>query len=67
MQDRESFPDDIPVADAVEQQRAISEPDLDDDTAAAAPNDWPLEAAGPDWQDQRETVDLDPEEDRSDD
>jgi hypothetical protein len=65
MQDREGIPDDIPVADAVEQQRAISEPDLDDNSAESA-REWPLEAAGPDWQEQLDTVDLDDEEGRSD-
>ena len=43
MQDSEELPDDVPVADAVEQQR------------------MPLEAAPPDWQEQLETVELDPE------
>jgi hypothetical protein len=66
MQHRKDFPDDIPVADAVEQERAVSEPDLDDDASAESPPEWPLEAAGADWQEQLDTVDLDPDEGRSD-
>jgi hypothetical protein len=62
MQDTDDFPDDVPVADAVEQQRAISEPALDEEASAEPPAEWPLEAAGPDWQEQLDTVDLDPEE-----
>lgn len=63
MQDSDDFPDDVPVADAVEQHRAISEPTLDEEDSAEAPDERPLEAAGADWQEQRETVDFDPEED----
>jgi hypothetical protein len=66
MQDSDDFPDDVPVADAVEQHRAISEPPLDEEDSAAAPDERPLEAAGPDWQEQREAVDFDPEEDTTD-
>lgn len=63
MQDSENFPDDIPVDDAVEQHRAINEPVLDEEDTAEPPTELPLEAAGPDWQEQLETVDFDPEED----
>ncbi|OBI90718.1 hypothetical protein [Mycobacterium sp. 1245805.9] len=51
------FPDDVPVADAVEQQRPTADlPDNEDlDTG------MPLEAAASDWQEQRETVLIDPE------
>ncbi|MFI5509541.1 hypothetical protein ACIA48_18905 [Mycobacterium sp. NPDC051804] len=66
MQGSDDFPDDVPVADAVEQHRAISEPTLDEEDSAGPPDERPLEAAGPDWQDQREVVDFDPEEDISD-
>jgi len=66
MQASDGFPDDVPVADAVEQHRAISESTLDEEDSAESPDERPLEVAGPDWQDQRETVDFDPEEDVSD-
>lgn len=66
MQDSENFSDDVPVADAVEQHRAISEPAVDEEASAEPPPETPLEVAGPDWQDQLETVDYDPEEGVSD-
>jgi len=66
MGDREHFPDDIPVADAVDQQRGINDSDADDETYADSPREWPLEASDHDWQEQLDTVDLDPEEDRAD-
>ena len=61
MPDSEDFPDDVPVADAVEQQLPAVDPTLDDDelpqdTAAEVP----LETPDSDWQEQRETVDMDP-------
>ena len=62
MQDDGILPDDVPVADAVEQQRPATDPVPDE--AVESPGDWPLEATASDWQEQRETVDLDPEEDR---
>jgi hypothetical protein len=64
MQDSENLPDDVPVADAVEQQRGPADPVPDEEEAVEPPSDVPLEAAAPDWQEQRETVELDPEEDR---
>ncbi len=67
MQDSDDFSDDIPVADAVEQQRALREPVFDEESSAESPAEWPLETAGPDWQDQLEVVDLDPEEGMTDD
>jgi hypothetical protein len=66
MQDSDDFPDDVPVDDAVEQQRAIREPALDEEDSTESPTEWPLETAGPDWQDQLETVDLDPEDGMTD-
>ena len=62
MQDDGILPDDVPVADAVEQQRPATDPVPDE--AVESPGDPPLEATASDWQEQRETVDLDPEEDR---
>ena len=61
MPDSEQLPDDVPVADAVEQQRNASEPVPDEEATAEPPADAPLEAAPADWQDQLETVDLDPD------
>ena len=60
MQDSEELPDDVPVADAVEQQRPV-EPVPDEDGSTQPPDDVPLEAAQADWQEQLETVELDPE------
>jgi hypothetical protein len=59
MTERESFPDDVPVGDAVEQLRSVAEPAeperIDDD----AP---PLESNESDWQEQRQVVEY-PDED----
>lgn len=59
MTEREFFPDDVPVGDAVEQLRSVAEPaeleGVDDD----AP---PLESNESDWQEQRQVVE-DPDED----
>ena len=60
MHDSEEIPDDVPVADAVEQQRPV-EPVPDEDASTQPPDDVPLEAAQADWQEQLETVELDPE------
>ena len=62
MQGSEHLPDDVPVADAVEQQRTTSEPVLDEEASADPPADVPLEAAPGDWQEQLETVELDVDE-----
>lgn len=66
MQYSDDFSDDIPVADAVEQQRAITEPVLDEEDAVEPPTDRPLEAAGADWQEQLEAVDYDPDDGMTD-
>jgi hypothetical protein len=63
MSDTADLPDETPVADAVEQDRpAIADP-ADEEAAVGSPSGVPLEAAPHDWQEQREIVDLDPEED----
>ena len=67
MQDSQELPDDVPVADAVEQQRAASEQILDEEAPAEPPENAPLEAAPADWQEQLETVELDPDEDVTED
>ena len=56
------LPDDVPVADAVEQQRPATDPVPDE--AVESPGDPPVEASTADWLEQRETVDLDAEEGR---
>jgi hypothetical protein len=55
------LPDDVPVADAAEQQRPTSESVPDEEASAEPPADVPLEAAPADWQEQLEAVELDPE------
>jgi hypothetical protein len=67
MQGSDELSDDVPFADAVEQRRAPSEPVLDEEASAAPPDERPLDAAGPDWQEQLETVEFDPEDDRTGD
>ena len=66
MHDCEELPDDVPVADAVEQHRTPVEPVIDEEDSAEPPGEVPLEAAPADWQEQRETVELDPELDQPD-
>jgi hypothetical protein len=61
MPDSDQLPDDVPVADAVEQQRMPLEQVPDEEASAEPPEDMPLEAAPADWQEQLEAVDLDPE------
>jgi hypothetical protein len=58
------FPDDVPIADAVEQQQPTSDSPADDDEAAPwqYEGDVPLETAASDWQEQRDTVLVDPEQ-----
>jgi hypothetical protein len=57
------FPDDVPVADAVEQQRPTADSPFDEDATAPRlrESDMPLETTASDWQEQRETVVIDPE------
>jgi hypothetical protein len=66
MQDSVELPDDVPVADAVEQQRTAVEPMPDEEASAEPPDDVPLETAPADWQEQLQTVELDPEIDEFD-
>jgi hypothetical protein len=58
-----TLPDDVPVADAVEQQRPTADSSSDEDDASSwqPESDVPLEATPADWQEQQETVVLDPE------
>jgi hypothetical protein len=64
MHDSDSdFPDDVPVADAVEQQRPTSDSPTDEEnnTSWQDVSDVPLEVTASDWLEQRETVPIDPE------
>jgi hypothetical protein len=58
-----AFPDDVPVADAVEQQRPTSDSPVDEEDAASWQDegDVPLETTATDWQEQHESVLMDPE------
>lgn len=53
---RQDVPDDVPVADALEQQREQSEPVLDTEAPVSDLDSPPLEATDPDWREQREVV-----------
>ncbi|QNI09431.1 hypothetical protein GAN17_12365 [Mycobacterium kubicae] len=58
------FPDDVPIADAAEQERPTAEflsSSSDDDYVGPPHGDVPLEANPADWQEQEETVLIDPE------
>jgi hypothetical protein len=62
MHSTDEVPDEVPVADAVEQQLPAVETDIDDETIADEEREAPLEASPPDWQEQREEVVDDSEE-----
>lgn len=64
MSNREELADDIPAADAAEQHRPVSDAGLDEEASAQAPAELPLETSAADWQEQLETVEIDPEDDR---
>jgi hypothetical protein len=66
VQDNEGRRDDVPIADAVDQERDVSEPGRDEEDSAAPPQNPPLEASPSDWHEQTETVELDPDERASD-
>ena len=57
------FPDDVPIADALDQQRpAIDSPGEDDAQSWQDDHtDVPLETTRHDWHEQRQTVAIDPE------
>ncbi|SOX54000.1 hypothetical protein MAAFP003_2676 [Mycobacterium ahvazicum] len=57
MHDNGEFPDDVPIADAVEQQRTTGE----SSSNPARPDDAevPLEATDSDWREQQQTIDSD--------
>ena len=57
MPDNGTFPDEVPVADALDQERSTADLPPEDDLESGVP----LEATASDWQEQRETVLIDPE------
>lgn len=59
--------DEVPIADALEQQQDAVAPASDDEAPAAPPADVPLEASDADWQEQLEEVVIDDPEERADD
>lgn len=61
-----SVSDEIPIADAVEQQRETAPVVPDEEVSAEAPGDVPLEASDADWQEQHEEI-IDDLEERTDD
>lgn len=67
MQGSEDLPNEVPVADAVEQLRTDIEPAPDEEAPAEPSDDVPLEAPDADWQEQLEAVELDPDEGRAHD
>ncbi|MCX2933673.1 hypothetical protein ORI20_25715 [Mycobacterium sp. CVI_P3] len=68
MTDRDSFPDDVPIADIVEQNRsaagAADADDVDGDDSALIDDALPpLESDESDWQEQHQVIeDPDPDE-----
>lgn len=53
---REDVPDDVPVADALEQQREQADSVPDAEAPVSDLDSPPLEATDPDWREQREAV-----------
>ncbi|BBX94002.1 hypothetical protein H5U98_22100 [Mycolicibacterium boenickei] len=53
---RDDVPDEVPVADALEQRREQSESVPDTEAPVSGLDSPPLEATDPDWQEQREVV-----------
>ena len=63
MSDSGPFPDDVPLADALEQQRSAAESaDLEtvdaDEQVPTENRDTPLESNATDWQEQRQVVET---------
>ena len=54
--------DEIPIPDALEQQRETAPAVSDQEVTAEASGDVPLEASDADWQEQHEEIIDDPEE-----
>ncbi|MBI2697680.1 MULTISPECIES: hypothetical protein [Mycobacterium] len=60
-----TFPDDVPIADAAEQLRSATDP-TEADEYEVEPGELPLETSPADWQEQQETVVIDDELESSD-
>lgn len=56
MRGSENVLDDVPVADAIDQQRPSLDTESDQNGSAESSPDVPLEVAASDWQEQRETL-----------
>ncbi|MEE6138444.1 hypothetical protein SKC41_19200 [Mycobacterium sp. 050128] len=57
MHENGEFPDDVPIADAIEQQRTTGESSSDDDPSAWPDDaDVPLETTDSDWREQQQAV-----------
>ena len=54
----DDIPDEVPVADAVEQQLSAIDSPADDEAVEEDEREVPLEASPSDWQQQREQVDV---------
>lgn len=61
---REDVPDEVPVADALEQQREQTDSVPDAEAPVSDLDSPPLEATDTDWHEQREVVAADDEFDR---
>ena len=63
MSERDSFPDEVPVADAAEQDRPVSEPvEATEPAGTTATGAAPLETDPADWRDQSLVVEVDDED-----
>jgi hypothetical protein len=60
--ERQDVPDEVPVADAVEQDQPAARPPVDEEVSATEADSPPLEAGAGDWQEQREVVDYEPDD-----
>jgi hypothetical protein len=63
MHQNQELPDEVPVADAVEQRRDPRDPPADEEAAVGPGAAPPLETPAADWQEQLEAVEFDPDED----
>jgi hypothetical protein len=58
--ERQDVPEEVAIADAVEQNRDAVELAPDEYASDSTPTGVPLEASEADWQEQNQTVDFDP-------
>lgn len=63
MTERDSFPDEVPVADAAEQDRPLSDPpDAFEAAGVDGTGAAPLESDAADWREQNLVVEIDDED-----